>query len=114
MATEPTLSPLGQFVTRVVTPRLDVDHWFVPGPPKRFAQAVGFVFSSAAGLAWRLGMPAISLAVLALLVVAARLEAVFAVCLGCIADRFLWERDDCNDISERLRAATAHRAAATN
>ena len=45
---------------------------------------------------------------------AATLEAVFALCLGCIAYRFLWECDDCNDISERLRAATAHRAAATN
>ena len=54
----------------------------------------------------------ISLAVLALLAVAATLEAVFTVCLGCIADRFVWECDDCNDISERLRGAAAHRVAA--
>ncbi|MDP9464349.1 MAG: DUF4395 domain-containing protein, partial [Actinomycetota bacterium] len=53
--TGPRLSPLGQVVTRVITPRLDVDHRFVPGPPKRFAQAVGLAFSGGALLAWSLG-----------------------------------------------------------
>ena len=38
--TGPTLSPLGQLATRVVTPRLHVKHRFVPGPPKRFAQGM--------------------------------------------------------------------------
>src|SRR5689334_7802710 len=32
--TGPTLSPLGQLVTRVVTPRLGVPPRLVPGPPK--------------------------------------------------------------------------------
>ena len=45
------------------------------------------------------------------LVVAATLESVFAVCLGCIAYRFIWECDDCNDISERLRQALRRAAA---
>ncbi|MEA2462235.1 MAG: hypothetical protein QOH90_2412, partial [Actinomycetota bacterium] len=36
--TGPTLSPLGQFATRIVAPRLG-DPKYVPGPPKRFAQA---------------------------------------------------------------------------
>jgi hypothetical protein len=35
--TGPTLSPLGQLVTRVVTPRLGLEPRPVPGPPKRFA-----------------------------------------------------------------------------
>jgi len=39
--TGPTLSPLGQLVTRVVTPRLGVAPRLVSGPPKRFAQAIG-------------------------------------------------------------------------
>ena len=30
--TGPRLSPLGQLVTRVVTPRLNIDHRFVAGP----------------------------------------------------------------------------------
>src|SRR5256885_17205427 len=50
--TGPTLSPLGQLVTRVVTPRLPVAPKPVPGPPKRFAQGIGAAFSvTAAALA---------------------------------------------------------------
>ena len=109
VATGPTLSPLGQLVTRVVTPRMPVEHRFVPGPPKRFAQGIGLVFGSVAALAWWLGAPTVAFVVLSLLVVAAGLESVFAVCMGCIAYRFLWECDDCDDISERLRAALAQR-----
>ena len=51
----PRFSPLGQLVTRVITPRVNVEHRFVPGPPKRFAQGVGLVFSGGALLAWGLG-----------------------------------------------------------
>jgi len=43
--TGPTLSPLGQLVTRVVTPALGLAERPVPGPPKRFAQGVGVAFS---------------------------------------------------------------------
>src|SRR5438445_4262545 len=43
--TGPTLSPLGQLVTRVITPRLPVAAKPVPGAPKRFAQAIGVLFS---------------------------------------------------------------------
>ena len=47
VATGPTLSPLGQFATRVAAPRIGRAK-FVPGPPKRFAQLIGAVLSSAA------------------------------------------------------------------
>lgn len=114
VAAGPTLSPLGQFVTRLVTPRIGGFHRFVPGPPKRFAQGIGLVFSSVAAVAWSIGAPVVAFVVLGLLVVAATLESAFAVCLGCIAYRFLWECDDCNDISERLRAAVANGVPATN
>src|SRR3954468_16981946 len=43
--TGPKLSPLGQLVTRVVTPRLPVEPKYVAGPPKRFAQGIGVAFS---------------------------------------------------------------------
>jgi hypothetical protein len=43
--TGPTLSPLGQLVTRVITPLLGVAAKPVPGPPKRFAQGIGAVLS---------------------------------------------------------------------
>ena len=39
--TGPTLSPLGQLVTRVVTPLVPAAPRNVPGPPKRFAQGIG-------------------------------------------------------------------------
>jgi len=108
--TGPTLSPLGQFVTRVVTPRLRVDHRFVPGPPKRFAQGVGLVFSAGSLVAWALGVQPVAFVLIAGLVVAATLESVFAVCLGCIvfARLMRWGIipesvcEDCNDISSRL------------
>jgi hypothetical protein len=101
----PTFSPLGQLVTRVITPRVRTEHRFVPGPPKRFAQGIGLAFTAGAAVAWALGAPAVGIALIAALLVAASLEAFLAVCLGCIAYRFLWECDDCNDISERLRLA---------
>jgi hypothetical protein len=115
VATGPTLSPLGQLATRIVTPRLrSVEHRLVPGPPKRFAQAIGLVFSSTAVVAWLVDAPGVTYVVVGLLAVAATLEAAFAICLGCIVYRFLWECDDCNDISERLRTALASGVPATN
>ena len=84
VSTGPTLSPLGQFVTRVVTPRLRVQHRFVPGPPKRFAQGIGLAFSGGALIAWLVGPPVVSYALIGGLIGAATLESVFAICLGCI------------------------------
>jgi hypothetical protein len=81
--TGPTLSPLGQLVTRVVTPRLDVEARWTPGPPKRFAQGIGAAFSVTAlvltlGGAW--GAAQVALGMLA---AAAFLEAALGLCLGC-------------------------------
>ena len=44
--TGPTLSPLGQLATRVVAPRPGPPV-LVPGPPKRFAQAIGLTLTTA-------------------------------------------------------------------
>jgi hypothetical protein len=82
----PTLSPLGQLVTRGIAPRLHIAPRPVPGPPKRFAQGIGLVFSlSAAVLALGFGLTSAAYVVLGLLVVAATLESVFGLCLGCRA-----------------------------
>jgi hypothetical protein len=86
VASGPTLSPLGQLVTRVIAPRLSVAARMVPGPPKRFAQGIGAVFSvSAAVLALGFGLNSAAYVVLGLLIVAATLESVFGLCLGCKA-----------------------------
>jgi hypothetical protein len=82
--TGPKLSPLGQLVTRVITPRLGVAPRPVPGPPKRFALGMGALFSvTAAVLGLGLGLHTAAYVLLGLLVFAATLESVFAFCIGC-------------------------------
>jgi hypothetical protein len=80
----PTLSPLGQLVTRVITPRLPVAPKLVAGPPKRFAQGIGATLSVAAVIAhFGFGATGLAYGLVGLIVVAAILESVFAICLGC-------------------------------
>src|SRR5438445_10895787 len=81
--TGPTLSPLGQLVTREITPRLHVDKP-VPGPPKRFAQGIGATLMVSAAIAYfALGSTLAAGVLVATVLVAATLESVFAYCLGC-------------------------------
>ena len=56
----------------------------VPGPPKRFAQAIGATLSVGALIAFYLGAPTLSWVLVGLIIVAATLESVFGICLGCI------------------------------
>lgn len=113
--TGPRLSPLGQFATRVVTPRLHIAHRFVPGPPKRFAQGMGVVFSTGALLSWGLAAHAVAYGLIAALVVAATLESVFAICLGCLVFNRLMRWGlipaalcaECNDLSRQLVQANS-------
>lgn len=81
--TGPRLSPLGLVVTRVVRPRLDVAARPVPGPPKRFAQGIGVVFSVTALVLALAGAWGAAQVVLVLLGAAAFLESAFGLCLGC-------------------------------
>lgn len=109
----PTLSPLGQLVTRVITPRLAVAPRLVPGPPKRFAQGIGAGFSlTAAVLTYGVGAFDAAQVVLGLLLVAASLEAFVGLCLGCKAFALLMRSglipetvcEECNDIWSRAAA----------
>jgi hypothetical protein len=113
--TGPTLSPLGQLVTRVLTPRLPFAAKPVAGPPKRFAQGIGVVVSvTAAILALGFGQHVAAYAVLGLLVVAATLESVFAYCLGCKIFGLLMRAGvvpervcaECVDVPRRASAAS--------
>ncbi|MFZ9482838.1 MAG: DUF4395 domain-containing protein [Ilumatobacteraceae bacterium] len=117
--TGPRLSPLGAFVTHVVTPAISrrfpgYQHRFVAGSPKRFAQGVGLAFSGGALAATAAGAPGVATVLIAGLVIAATLEAVFAFCLGCVVFQQLMRIGvipesiclECADISQRLAAAT--------
>ena len=111
--TGPLLSPLGRISTQVITPRLQRNHVFVAGPPKRFAQGIGAVFSVAGSVLWILDLPIASRVVIAMLAGAASLEAFVGFCLGCaIFSRLMrWGVipasvcEECNDISARLSGA---------
>jgi hypothetical protein len=80
--TGPTLSPLGRLASRVIAPRLGPPKT-VSGPPKRFAQAIGATLTTAGAIAWAAGATTAADVLLAMLLVAATLESVFALCLGC-------------------------------
>src|SRR5688500_12852301 len=78
----PGRSPLAQLATKVVAPRLGPPRE-VPGPPKRFAQGMGAAITTLGVAALALGWTTVVTVLLAALVVAATLEAAFALCLGC-------------------------------
>jgi hypothetical protein len=80
--TGPTLSPFGQFATRVAAPRLGAPK-YVAGPPKRFAQGMGAVITTTAAILALAGATTGADVLLAMLVVAAGLESILALCLGC-------------------------------
>lgn len=113
----PTLSPLGQFVTRVVTPRLPVAEKLVPGPPKRFAQGIGATLSVGGLVAWGAGSHGLAIALIAAIATAATMESVFGFCLGCAIFGQLMRFgiipadvcESCNDISGRLATAVSSR-----
>jgi hypothetical protein len=114
--TGPTLSPLGQFVTRVVTPRLPFAPKLVPGPPKRFAQGIGATLSVAALVVhFGFGVTGAAYVLVAMILVAATLESVFAYCLACKIFAQLMRVgvipesvcEECADIWTRAGARTA-------
>ena len=111
--TGPTLSPLGWSAQNLIAPRLGPKKP-VPGPPKRFAQGMGAVMATAAlVLGLILGDHTAADVVVALFVVAAGLESIFAICLGCQVFGLLMRAglvpasvcEECADISLRLRAS---------
>ena len=116
--TGPLLSPLGRIATQVITPRIKVQHRFVAGPPKRFAQGVGATFSIVASVLMLAGADTAARVVIAGLVGAAFLESAFAVCVGCIMFGWLMRAgvipedvcEECNNFSARSLATTSDQA----
>jgi hypothetical protein len=81
-ATGPTLSPLGQLATRVIAPRLRAARP-VPGPPKRFAQAIGAVVTVTIVILVAAGQALPAQLLLGVMIVFAGLESIFGICVGC-------------------------------
>jgi hypothetical protein len=113
--TGPTLSPLGWLAQNVVAPRLG-EKRPVPGPPKRFAQLMGAVMSTAAlVLALIVGSHTAADIVLILFLPAAGLESIVGYCLGCKVFGLLMRAGvipeticaECSDLSGRYRITGA-------
>ena len=82
-AAGPRFSALGRLATQVVAPRLGMPR-FVPGPPKRFAQAIGLVLTSTAAVAsYAFGAVLLPIMLVAVLLLFALLESVLGFCAGC-------------------------------
>ncbi|MHB1209552.1 MAG: DUF4395 domain-containing protein [Acidimicrobiales bacterium] len=113
LAAGPTLSPLGQFAVRVAGPRITAWQKFVPGPPKRFAQGIGAVLTSAATILWLSVGWSLARWVLVPLIAAASLEGFFGFCLGCTIFGWMIRWGvvpesvcaECGDLSARYAAA---------
>ena len=81
--TGPTLSPLGQLATRVIAPALGPAK-LVPGPPKRFAQAIGLLVTTLVALAALVaGEHLLADVGLGLMIAASALESLLGYCVGC-------------------------------
>lgn len=113
VAAGPKISPLGIFAVRVAAPRLKAWQGAVPGPPKRFAQAIGLTFSFAALITW-LGAGWLDARwILLPLIAAAALEGFLGYCLGCTIFGWLIRGGvipesvcaECGDLSERYKRA---------
>lgn len=109
VATGPTLSPLGQFATRVIAPLLGPARE-VPGPPKRFAQTIGAVLTTAGSILFFVfGVTAAAPVALLILAAFATLESALGICVGCHIFNLLMRLglipaevcEACNDLSLR-------------
>lgn len=110
----PRFSPLGRLAVDVITPRVRIEHRFVAGPPKRFAQSMGLAFTATASVLSLLGLEGASQVTIAMLVFAASLEAALGFCLGCAIFAQLMKVGlvpesvclDCADITRRVQTAS--------
>ncbi|MDQ0031885.1 DUF4395 domain-containing protein [Arthrobacter bambusae] len=104
----PRISPFAVLSVKVLAPRVGRAR-LVPGPPKRFAQGIGAVLSTAAVVLFFSGLALGAWILLALLIVAASLESFAGFCLGCTIFGFLQKHglipedvcEACNNIALR-------------
>ena len=111
----PRFSALGRLATQVVAPRLGMPR-FVPGPPKRFAQAIGLTLTAVATVAaYGFGARVLPFVLVGVLLVFALLESVLGFCAGCWVFGHLMRWgvipstvcEDCANVKQRYAAANA-------
>lgn len=111
----PRFSLLGRLATQVIAPRVG-PATLVPGPPKRFAQAIGLILTTVATIAaYGLGAPGLALGLVAVLLVFATLESIVGLCAGCWLFGLLMRAgvipadvcEECSRVSRRYAEARA-------
>lgn len=89
VALGPGRGPWGVLFRAVVRPRLAPPTWWEDAAAPRFAQLVGLVVVSVGLVLAALGVPGAVTGAAAVALVAAGLNAVFGICLGCALYRLL-------------------------
>jgi hypothetical protein len=84
-AYDPRLTPYGLLYRHLVAPRLSPPTEREDGAPVRFAQAVGLAFTALTVVGYLAGPTALGVVGASFALVAAFLNAAFALCLGCEA-----------------------------
>jgi hypothetical protein len=79
----PRKHPYGVVFAKLIAPRIAPVTEKEPAPPLRFAQLVGFVFAVAGTVGFATGLAALGLVATGFALIAAFLNAAFAICLGC-------------------------------
>lgn len=83
--TGPTMSPVGLLATRLIVPKIIKKEKDVAGPPKRFAQAIGFLFSASALVLLIGDQGSVARILYLVLALFAALESIISFCAGCWA-----------------------------
>jgi len=81
--TGPTLSPIALLVTKIIIPIIGNPQLLCPGPPKRFAQMIGLIFTSSTLYFVYISQIYIANLLLYILIFFALLESFFGFCTGC-------------------------------
>ena len=79
----PKISPLALLVTKVLVPKFNMDEKLVPGPPKRFAQSIGLIFSISTFILWLINFNSVCIFLLSILSIFAFLESALGYCFAC-------------------------------
>jgi hypothetical protein len=114
----PSASPVAILVNRWLRPRVSAAPRYTAGPPKRFAAAVGGVFTLAATVLWLTGTTVPVVVIGAVMVVFPALESLAGICVGCIVFGWLMRlglipESVCLECADLTRRAAQRRAAST-
>jgi hypothetical protein len=84
-AIDPRRGPYGLIYRALVAPRLGRPAELEPAAPVRFAQVLGLAFTAVSAVGYLSGVTALGVVMAAFALVAAFLNSVFGLCLGCEA-----------------------------